>query len=163
MRKSPIAALLLVLGGAGYLGFAGDKPSPFVTKARATLGEAGTLNLEEAADYWLAESGKRRAENNAQASGTALAVTIRLGRLEALRGGVKPIPEGLRRRFRDHFEAAVLDEARWTVAEPETRLGRILARWPTKEGALTLGSVVVFKTERASKDRGLFAHELVHV
>jgi hypothetical protein len=57
----------------------------------------------------------------------------------------------------------VLDEARWTVADPDSRLGRVLARWPIQEGAVTLGDVVVFKTRSAAKNRRLFAHELVHV
>lgn len=35
--------------------------------------------------------------------------------------------------------------------------------WPVKEGAVTLGSVIVFKTQGASKNRSLFAHELQHV
>jgi hypothetical protein len=27
----------------------------------------------------------------------------------------------------------LLDEARWLVGEPGSRLGRVLARWPAKE------------------------------
>lgn len=148
---------------AWYFGFGASEPAPFAEKTRSALAEAGTLNLEKAADYWLTESGKRRADNNPQASGAALAVAIRLGRLEALRAGAKPVPDRLKRRFRDHYDEAALDEARWIVAEPGTRLGRILARWPVKEGAVTLGNVIVFKTESASRDRSLFAHELAHV
>ena len=49
------------------------------------------------------------------------------------------------------------------VAEPGTRLGRALARWPVSEGAVTLGNVVVFKTDKASRNRRLFAHEIAHV
>lgn len=150
-------------GAAWYLGFGPDQAAPFVEKTGSVLGEAGALNLEKAADYWLSESGQRRAENNVQASGAALALAIRLGRLEALRAGAKPVPDRLKRQFRNHYDEAVLDDALWIVSEPGTRLGRILARWPVKEGAVTLGNVIVFKTESASRNRSLFAHELVHV
>jgi hypothetical protein len=157
--------LLLLIGVGAFLLFGpgADEPAPFVKKTGAAIGEAGTVSIEKAADYWLTETGKQRAGNNAQASGTALAIAIRLGRLEALRVGVKRVPDRMKRKFRDHFEEAVLEEARWTVAEPGTRLGRILARWPVKEGAVTLGDVIVFKTESGSKNRRLFAHELAHV
>ncbi|MBW3618172.1 MAG: DUF4157 domain-containing protein [Proteobacteria bacterium] len=164
MRKWLLTALLIGMGGAAWhLGFGAEEPRPLVEKTRSALSDASTLNLEKAADYWLSQSGERRAENNVQASGTALALAIRLGRLEALRAGTKPVPDRLKRQFRKHFDEAVLDEALWTVAEPETRLGRILARWPVKEGAVTLGNVIVFKTENASRNRSLFAHELAHV
>lgn len=57
----------------------------------------------------------------------------------------------------------MLDEARWAIADPANRLGRVLARWPVQQGAVTLGNVIVFKTRSAAKNRRLFAHELVHV
>lgn len=83
--------------------------------------------------------------------------------MEALRGGTKPVPDRFKRMFRKHYPDEVLDGARWTMAEPGSRLGRVLARWPVQEGAVTLGNVIVFKTENASRNRRLFAHELVHV
>jgi len=158
-----LALLLIAAGGAWYLGLTGEERPPVVAKTRAAIAQAGNVGLEKAADYWLSAADQRQAEINPQGSGTALAIAIRLGRLEAIRAGAKPVPDGMKRRFKGHYSEALLDEARWTVAEPDSRLGRVLARWPVKEGAVTLGDVVVFKTQAASKDPSLFAHELAHV
>ena len=158
-----LALLLIAAGGAWYFGFRGEERPPVVAKTRAAIAQAGNVGLEKAADYWLSAADQRQAENNPQGSGTALAIAIRLGRLEAIRAGAKPVPDGMKRRFKGHYSEALLDEARWTVAEPDSRLGRVLARWPVKEGAVTLGDVIVFKTRSAARNRRLFAHELVHV
>ncbi len=167
MRASSLLAtlLLVAIGGFAALHFAeqAEEPAPFVATTRAALGKAGNVTLEKAADYWLATADKKEAGDNVLGSGAALAVAIRLGRIEAMRSGTRPVPDRLKRLFRKHYPDEVLDEARWTVAEPGSRLGRVLARWPVREGAVTLGNIIVFKTERASKNRGLFAHELVHV
>ncbi len=167
MRFRYVLSLLLIAGlGAGaVLHFSprGEEAPPFVTKTRAAFGQARDVTLERAADYWLAAADMRKEGGQVRGSGAALAVAIRLGRAEALRSGVEPVPEKLQRLFRKHYPGAVLKEARWLVAEPGSRLGRVLARWPVKEGAVTLGNVIVFKTEGASKNRRLFAHELAHV
>lgn len=158
--------LLLLLIGAGvgyYVAALAEDPPPWVSKSRAAFEDETEARLEKAADYWLARSQGERAKQDKPRSGAALAVAIRLGRFEALRAGVAPVPDTLRRRFKRHFDQAVLDGARWTVAAPETRLGRVLARWPVKEGAVTLGDVIVFKSKSASRNAGLFAHELAHV
>ena len=167
MRIGSILSLLLMVGlavGAVLFSSRGDEEaSPFVARTRAAVGQAGGVTLERAADYWLSAAEKRKDGNNIQGSGTALAVAIRLGRAEAARSGTKPVPDKLKRLFRKHYPDAVLDEARWVVAKPGSRLGRVLARWPVKEGAVTLDNVIVFKTQGASKNRRLFAHELAHV
>lgn len=154
-----LAALLLIMvagGAALQFGIDSDAPAP-VAKARTALGRAEGVTLEKAADYWLGPGAKRGG------SGAGLALAIRLGRVEAMRSGTEPVPDRLKKSFRNHYPDEVLDGARWTVAEPGSRLGRVLARWPVKEGAVTLGNVIVFKTRKASKNPGLFAHELVHV
>lgn len=158
-----LALLLAAAAGGALLIFGGsDEPPPLVAKTRGMFGKAEHVTLEKAADYWLA-SGDRKKGEPALGSGTALALAIRLGRAEAVRSGVEPVPRDLKRAFKKHYPDKVLDEARWTVADPGSRLGRVLARWPVQEGAVTLGNVVVFKSERAAKNRQLFAHELVHV
>lgn len=116
--------------------------------------------LDEAAAYWFAGNKNGRALNG---GGPALAAAIRLARAEALRGPVKRLPAALKRTFAPHYSGNALDKARWLVAAPSSPLGRLLARWPVKEGAVTLGEVIVFKTERAARSPLLFAHELVHV
>lgn len=167
MRATSLLGTLLVVVIAGFLALhftkEADEPGVFGATTRAALGKAGNVTLEKAADYWLASADKKQAGDNVLGSGAALAVAIRLGRIEAMRNGTRPVPDRLKRLFKKHYPDEVLDEARWTVAEPGSRLGRVLARWPVREGAVTLGNIIVFKTERASKNRGLFAHELVHV
>ena len=165
MRRLLTALLLLVLGGAAGYHFlvAQGKTPPLLKSTRATLVEARRNGVERAADWWLVAAERQKAGRNIRGSGVALALAIRLGRAEALRGEVHPLPKTLRRRFSHHFPRSLLDKVRWTVAEPGTRLGRALARWPVSEGAVTLGNVIVFKTEKASKNRSLFAHELQHV
>lgn len=159
------AGSLLLLGAAGaglhfYLGE--ESPLPAFVETGAAAGRGEDRRLEHAADYWLDRDNRSKREELA-GNGTALAVAIRLGRLEALRSGTEPVPDRLKRAFERHFPDEVLDEARWTVAAPDSRLGRILAQWPVAEGAVTLGNVIVFKTRDASKNRNLFAHELAHV
>lgn len=167
MRFGSVLSLLLIagLGVGAVLHFSprDEEASPFVTRTRAAFSKASDVTLERAADYWLAAAEKRKDGNNIRGSGAALAVAIRLGRAEALRSGAKPVPKKLQRLFADHYPDAVLKETRWLVAEPGSRLGRVLARWPVEEGAVTLDDVIVFKTEDASKNRRLFAHELAHV
>jgi hypothetical protein len=167
MRFRPVLSLLLIagLGLGAALHFApedGEAP-PVVAKARAAWGQASDVTLERAADYWLAAADNRKKGNDIRGSGTALAIAIRLGRAEALRSGAKPVSDRLQRQFGRHYPDPVLRGARWLVAEPGSRLGRVLARWPVQEGAVTLGNVIVFKTAGASKNRSLLAHELAHV
>lgn len=156
--------MFLAIGAAAALqfGVGGAEPVPLVAKTKAAFGEAADVRLEKTADYWLGAAESRQA-SDIRGRGTALAIAIKLGRLEASRSGTKPVPARLKRMFRTHYSDEVLDEARWIVAEPESRLGRVLARWPVQEGAVTLGNVIVFKTGKAALNDRLFAHELVHV
>lgn len=162
MRIS-LLVLLLIAAGAALFFSALDGENSSLTKTEDLRRLSRGVSLEKAADYWLSAADERQSSGNLRGSGTALAVAIRLGRLEANRAGVQPVPRGLKRRFRQHFDEAVLDQARWTVAKPQSRLGRVLARWPVEEGAVTLGNIIVFKTESGSSNPRLFAHELAHV
>ena len=165
MRLGTIFLALLLAAGTGVvvLTYSGsDEQPPLVPKTRSTLGKAEHVTLERAADYWLA-SGEDKKGQSVLGSGAALALAIRLGRAEAVRSDVKPVPPELKRAFKKHYPDEVLDETRWTVANADSRLGRVLARWPVQEGAVTLGDIIVFKTRSAAKNRRLFAHELVHV
>lgn len=163
MRRFFGGLLLLAAALTGvHFAMGADSPLAPITETVSLVSSSDNVTLEDVADYWLT-SGNRGAEDGAHGQGTALALAIRLGRLEALRGDTQPIPTHLKRRFKRHFSEELLDDARWTVAEPGSRIGRILARWPVEEGAVTLGNVIVFKTARASRDKNLFAHELAHV
>jgi len=158
-----LLALPLLAGGALYLGWVPASLFGYAKEKRAAVDEAVTSSLEDVADQWL--SGKIRGGSGdyPRSQAAALAVAIRVGRAEAQASGAAPVPARLKRLFRGHYPDEVLDEARWIVAAPGSRLGRILARWPVEEGAVTLGHVIVFKTRSASANRELFAHELEHV
>lgn len=165
MRRLLTALLFLgLVGAAGYYALALRAPAaPLVTKTHLVFDDAKRIGLDRAADWWMKAAARQKAGNDIRGSGVALALAIRLGRAEALREGLQPLPAKLRRRFAPHFRRALLDEVRWTVADPGSRLGKALARWPVSEGAVTLGNVVVFKTAKASRDKRLFAHEIAHV
>ncbi len=164
MRLLTALLLLGFVGAAGYYVLVLQAPAaPLLTKTHLVLDDAKRVGLDRAADWWLKAAARQKAGDDIRGSGVALAVAIRLGRAEALREGLQPLPAKLRRRFAPHFRGALLDEVRWTVADPGSPLGRALAKWPVSEGAVTLGNVIVFKTEKASKDKRLFAHEIAHV
>ena len=166
LMRPLLTALLLIalLGAAGYYLFQPQaQTSPFLRETQAAFSEAQKNSVERTADWWLNAAERQKAGENIRGSGVALALAIRVGRAEALQGEVHSLPKKLRRRFAPHFPDELPDGVRWTVAEPGTRLGRALARWPVSEGAVTLGNVVVFKTDGASRNTRLFAHEIAHV
>jgi Tfp pilus assembly protein FimT len=160
--RSLLCSLLMLTmpGGASALPGADE----FAALARKTgvLGvQAADAALDDAAAYWFARD--RNGTRSLAGSGPALAAAIRIARADALRSGAKPVPPEIKRAFRRHYSSKVLDEARWIVAAPNSRLGRLLARWPVQNGAVTLNEVIVFKTRAAAANRRLFAHELTHV
>jgi hypothetical protein len=116
---------------------------------------------EEVARYWLGSDRSLAAKSGATAP--ALAMAIRLGRAEARRAGVRPLPRELKAALARHYPRDVLHRARWMVADPQSRLGQMLGYWQAPHGAVTLGEVIVFKSQRATGNERLLAHELVHV
>jgi len=160
----PVLVLALLGGGALYLGWAPAGVAGHAEEARASLDETITASAESIAERWFSGEGSAASGGDYRRSqGAALALAIRAGRRQAEADGAEPVPDRLKRQFRGHFAREVLNKARWIVAAPDSRLGRILARWPVEEGAVTLGHVIVFKTQDASRNRRLFAHELEHV
>ena len=97
-------------------------------------------------------------------AGTALAGLIGGARQQAIADGVRPIPPGVYRSLLGYFPAALLRRARFAVG------GTGKLRVPTLtfsygDGpAMTLGDVILFKTEQmAEADLKLWAHELTHM
>jgi hypothetical protein len=156
-----ICALLLAAAPGGA---AASQPDELRAIARSTQALAAkTTNdvLDQAAAHWFAQD--KSGTRSLAGSGPALAAAIRLARADALRSGAKPLPADAKRAFRRHYSDRVLNSARWIVAAPNSRLGRLLARWPIQNGAVTLNEVIVFKTPAAAANRHLLAHELTHV
>lgn len=155
---------LIVLGaGALYLNWVPRGVSDYVSGTRSSIDEAATAAAERVADQWLSGEQPLGRGDSPRSEAAALAVAIRVGRAHAEAAGAEPVPDRLKRQFKNHYSDHVLEDARWIIASPDSRLGRILARWPVEEGAVTLGHVIVFKTRSASRNRELFAHELEHV
>jgi Tfp pilus assembly protein FimT len=154
-------SLLLTAPSAAASTISAANLAEFGRRTQALGSRAADAVLDKAADYWF--TADKKEGRPLAGSGPALAIAIRLGRTEALRSGASPLPSELKRAFRRHYSSKVLNSARWMVAAPGSRLGQLLARWPVREGAVTLGEIIVFKSRRAAGDRGLFAHELAHV
>lgn len=154
-------SLLLVAPSAAASPIRSDKLAEFGRRTQALGSRAADAILDQAAGFWFAPDKKEG--RPLAGSGPALAAAIRLARAEALRSGVRPLPRHLKQELRRHYTSKVLNTARWMVAPPRSRLGRLLARWPVREGAVTLGEVIVFKSSRAASDPRLVAHELAHV
>lgn len=77
----------------------------------------------------------------------------------------KPIPPFIRKQLEPYFESQILDLVRWTRNTGNGfSLSSHLAITFGNKGAITLGDIIVFKSEdEALNDIGLWAHELEHI
>ncbi len=95
---------------------------------------------------------------------SVLARLIEDGRQQAIAAGVRPMPAGISRALLGYFPAALLQKARFAsgATEPLTLPG--LAFTYGDAIAVTLGEVVLFRSDRvAGADLKVWAHELTHV
>ncbi len=95
---------------------------------------------------------------------TALAHMIEDARQQAIAGGVRPVPQGIYRSLLGYFPAALLQKVRFAGGGARALTLPALAFGYGDAVALTLGDVVLFKSERlAQSDLKIWAHELTHV
>lgn len=93
-----------------------------------------------------------------------LASLIDAARQQAIADGVSPIPPVIYRGLLGYFPPALLQKARFAVGGTRTLSLPGLAFSYGDAGAITLGEVILFKTERlAQGDTKMWAHELTHV
>jgi hypothetical protein len=95
---------------------------------------------------------------------TALTHLIEAARQQAIADGVRPIPAIVYRALLGYFPPALLQKARFASGRANTLTLPALAFTYGDGVAVTLGEVVLFKTEQsAQSDLRLWAHELTHV
>jgi hypothetical protein len=97
-------------------------------------------------------------------AGEALAALIDSARRDAIAAGVSAIPPGMYRALLGFFPADLLATVRFAVGRTDPLDLPSLAFSYGDAIAMTLGEVVLFKSEhQARTDARLWAHELTHV
>jgi len=97
-------------------------------------------------------------------AGQALAALIDSARRQAIADGVATIPPVIYRSLLGFFPADLLQKVRFAVGSAEPLDLPSLAFSYGDAVAMTLGEIVLFKSERNAKtDAKLWAHELTHV
>lgn len=76
---------------------------------------------------------------------------------------LREIPEPVRTRLSAYYTAEELDRVRWAVAGEADGIADFVAGKGTRYKAMTLGNLIVFESEFAARDIGLWTHELLHV
>jgi hypothetical protein len=97
-------------------------------------------------------------------AGSALGGLIENARQQAIADGVRAIPPGVYRSLLGYFPAALLRRARYAVGGASKLSLPMLAFSYGDAVAMTLGDIILFKTEQmAEADLKVWAHELTHV
>jgi hypothetical protein len=97
-------------------------------------------------------------------AGRALARLIEEARQQAIADGVKPMPVAVYRSLLGYFPAALLQRCRYATGSSRALTLPALAFSYGDATAVTLGDVVLFKSEHmAQADLKVWAHELTHV
>jgi hypothetical protein len=95
---------------------------------------------------------------------SALAGLINEARQQAIADGVRPIPAAVYRSLLGYFPTILLQKCRFAAGDSGALTLPALAFSYGDATAITLGEVVLFKSERAAQDDlKLWAHELTHV
>jgi hypothetical protein len=94
----------------------------------------------------------------------ALTQLIETVRQQAISSGVRPVPAAVHRSLLGYFPPIVLHKTRFAQGRADALALPSPAFSHGNASAVTLGEVVLFKTERlAQSDLKLWAHELTHV
>jgi hypothetical protein len=97
-------------------------------------------------------------------AGGALGALIDAARQQAIADGVRPIPTSVYRGLLGYFPAALLQRCRYATGSSRPLTLPALAFTYGDATAITLGEVVLFKSDRvAETDLKVWAHELTHV
>jgi hypothetical protein len=97
-------------------------------------------------------------------AGTALGDLIDSARQQAIADGVHPIPPAIYRALLGYFPATLLQRCRFATGSSRALTLPALAFSYGDATAITLGDVVLFKSDRvAATDLKTWAHELTHV
>jgi Domain of unknown function (DUF4157) len=97
-------------------------------------------------------------------AGRAMARLIEATRERVIAGGVRPMPVPIHRALLGYFPDALMRKVRYATGQTDAISLPNLAFTYGDTAAMTLGDVIVFKSERlAQSDVKLWAHELTHV
>jgi Domain of unknown function (DUF4157) len=97
-------------------------------------------------------------------AGSALGALIGSARQQAIADGVRPMPPSIYRGLLGYFPAALLQRCRFAIGSSQALTLPGLAFSYGDATAITLGDVVLFKSEHiAETGLKVWAHELTHV
>lgn len=99
----------------------------------------------------------------ARVAGPALATAIRISRWKARQDGTRPVPERVRTALSAYFPNTMFRQVRWVSLDRELRDVPVTEGCLGTPGAMTLGDTILFSSDEAAADLGLWAHELTHV
>lgn len=103
------------------------------------------------------------ARNFPTRSGRLLAAALMHAERHA-RPSAHPMPEHIHRRFRDAYDPSFLNAVRWTTLDHAgITLDGLVFHGSERVVAVTLGDVIVFRSDADAENLHLWAHELVHV
>jgi hypothetical protein len=103
------------------------------------------------------------AQNTNAALAPLLSASISHSRASALRKGGNRIPDAMRRQLSPFFDAATIDQVRWTISSPRVSIDTFVTTLFPRYRAMTFDDLVVFGSRADAEDISLWAHELVHV
>lgn len=147
-------------------GLIGDIIDKVVPGAGTALDNAHRQVKDAVPPYKAVEEGTTRVVNESfvQTGAPALQELIARSRDDALRQGVRPIPQAIRQNLAGFIPDRVLDAARYRVKGGGDLTLQVNAIRYGEAQAITLDYVVVFKFENdALYNPSLWVHELTHV
>lgn len=157
----------LVIASSAYAGgLLGDMINRVVPGAGTALDDAHRQIKDAVPPYKAVEEGASKVVNESlvQTGAPALQELIARSRDDALRQGVRPIPQAIRENFAGFIPERVLNAARYRVKGGGDLTLQVNAIRYGEAQAITLDYVIVFKFEDdALYNPSLWAHELTHV
>jgi hypothetical protein len=147
-------------------GILGDIVNTVIPGAGTALDDAHRQVKNAIPPYKALEESASRTVNEAfvQAGAPALQELLARSRDDALRNGVQPIPDAIRRNLTGFIPDNILNVARYRVKGGGDLTLQVNAIRYGEAQAITLDYVIVFKEENdASYNPTLWAHELTHV
>lgn len=96
-------------------------------------------------------------------AGPALAAAIHFSRWRAMQYGTRAVPKHVEEVLAPHYPPGMLSRVRWLTLDHELHGVKVRPDCLGREGGMTLADLIVFSSETAANDLGLWAHELAHV
>ena len=166
-RQLSISVALATLAQIAFAGgLLGDIINKVVPGAGTALDNAHRQVKEAIPPYKAVEEGASKVVNESLVQTTAplLQEMIARSRDDALRNGVRPIPDAIRQNLTGFVSDKVLNAARYRVKGGGDLTLQVNSIRYGEAQAITLDYVIVFKTENdALYNPSLWVHELAHV